>query len=79
MVYPELSASDNYAASQRLGEDVRARGDAGIIYDSIRHLGGTNVVAYHPRNVNDVVEADHFEITVEAASSRINAKGLNGL
>jgi hypothetical protein len=79
IVHRELYASDSYAASQRFGEDVRARGDAGIIYDSIRHLGGTNAVAYRPRNVNDVVEADHFEITVEAASSRINAKRLNGL
>jgi hypothetical protein len=73
---PDVYASNDHAASQAFGEDVRARGEAGIIYDSLRHAGGVNVVAYRPRNVSDVTQADHFEIGVEAASRRIIAKKL---
>ena len=69
-------ASDSYAASQLLGESVRAAGGAGIIYDSVRHLGGVNVVAHRPRNVRDVTQADHFEIAVEAATKRIEVRRL---
>jgi hypothetical protein len=77
-VYPDLYASDSYDASQTFGEDVRARGDAGLIYDSLRHAGGVNAVAYRPRDVNDIVQADHFEIAVSAGSRQIIAKKLTG-
>ncbi|QCI67441.1 RES family NAD+ phosphorylase [Phreatobacter stygius] len=73
---PGAYALDSYATSQILGEDVRAAGGAGIIYDSLRHAGGVNVAAHRPRNVVDVVQTDHYEITVEAASNRIEAKKL---
>jgi len=33
-----------------------------------------NVVAHRAGNVLDVVQTDHFEITVEAGSKRIEAK-----
>jgi|SRR5947209_17792760 len=74
--HPDVYAPDDHAASQAFGEDVRARGEAGIIYDSLRHAGGVNVVAYRPRNVSDTTQVDHFEIAVEAASRRIVAKKL---
>ncbi|WP_181702720.1 RES family NAD+ phosphorylase [Chthonobacter albigriseus] len=73
---PDVYASDSYAAGQRLGEAVRAAGGAGILFDSVRHLGGTNVVAHRPPNVLDVTQADHFELTVEAATPRIEARRL---
>ncbi|MGH6947771.1 MAG: RES family NAD+ phosphorylase [Kiloniellales bacterium] len=60
---PEVYASDDYTASQAFGEKVRAEGGAGIVYDSLRHRGGTNVVAYRPRNVLDVAVGSHFEVT----------------
>jgi hypothetical protein len=69
----DVYAPDSYVASQALGEAIRAAGGAGIIYDSLRHVGGVNVVAHRPRNVLDVVQTDHFEIAVEAASKRIAA------
>jgi hypothetical protein len=72
----DIYAPDSYVASQALGEAIRAAGGAGIIYDSLRHMGGVNVVAHRPRNVLDVVQADHFEIAIEAASKRIQAKRL---
>jgi hypothetical protein len=38
-------------------------GGSGIVYDSLRHQGGTNVVAFRPRNILDVTQAAHYEIT----------------
>ena len=73
---PEVYAPDSYAASQRLGEAVRASGDAGIIYDSLRHAGGVSVVAHRPRNILDVVQADHFEIVASATVRRIDMRRL---
>jgi hypothetical protein len=74
---PELYASASYAQSQAFGEEVRARGEAGILYSSVRHTGGTNIAAYRPRNILDILQADHFRITVEAASKRIDVTRLS--
>jgi hypothetical protein len=73
----DVYTSDSYAASQRLGERVRASGGAGILYDSIRHAGGVNVAAHRPRNVLDVIQTDHFEIRAFAASRRIELRKLS--
>ncbi len=60
---PELYATNDYAASQAFGENVRKAGGSGIVYDSLRHQGGTNAAAFHPRNILDVTQAAHYEIT----------------
>jgi RES domain len=73
---PEVYASDDYAAGQILGEAVRASGGAGILFDSLRHASGINVVAHRPRNVQDVAQGDHYELRVEAGSRRIEARRL---
>jgi hypothetical protein len=73
---PEVYAPDSYEASQQLGETVRASGGAGILYDSIRHRGGVNVVAHRPRNILNIVQADHFRIVVRAATKRIEVVRL---
>lgn len=57
---------------------MRASGGAGILYDSLRHAGGINVIAYRPRNVTEIVQAGHFEIAVETGTSRIEARTLAG-
>jgi hypothetical protein len=72
----DLYAPDSYAASQPWGESVRAGGGAGILFDSIRHVGGINVVAYRPRNIRDVLQADHWELSVEAATRRVGLRRL---
>ncbi len=59
---PELYAPDRYTLSQPRGEAVRAASGDGIVYDSVRHAGGVNVVAYQPRNVLDVVQGAHYEL-----------------
>jgi hypothetical protein len=66
----------SYAASQILGEAVRAGGGAGILFDSVRHVGGENVVAHRPLNVLDLTQADHYEVLVYAAASRIEVQKL---
>ncbi|TAW62313.1 RES family NAD+ phosphorylase [Rhizobium ruizarguesonis] len=66
----------SYAASQVLGEEVRSSGGAGILYDSVRLKGGVAIVAHRPRNIQGVVQADHFEITVSATDRRIDVRKL---
>jgi hypothetical protein len=72
----DVYASNSYGASQKLGEEVRASGGAGLLYDSLRRRAGVNVVAHRPRNVADIVQTDHFEITVLAASRTIDVRKL---
>lgn len=73
---PALHAADDYTAGQAFGEAQRAAGEDGILYDSVRHHGGTNACAYRPGKVLDVVQAEHFEITVSVGDKRIEAKRL---
>ncbi len=73
----DVYAADSYAASRTMGERIRAEGGAGVLYDSVRHAGGVNIVAHRPRNVLDVVQADHFEIRALAASRRIELRKLS--
>lgn len=72
----EVYSPQSYARSQPFGEAVRARGDAGILYDSVRHAGGTCIAAYRPSQVLEVVQAEHFEIRVSTADRRIAARRL---
>jgi hypothetical protein len=73
----EVYASERYDASQKLGEEVRASGGAGLIYNSLRRQTGVNVVAHRPRNITDIVQTDHFEITVLATSRTIDVRKLS--
>ncbi len=74
---PELYDPLSYAAAQAFGEQIRADGGAGLIYDSLRKEGGTNVAAHRPRNVTRIVQADHLKLTVQAASRRIDVERLS--
>jgi RES domain-containing protein len=71
----ELYKVDDYSASQSFGEAIRASGGDGVMYDSVRHVGGTNVVALRPKNVGDVVMGTHYEITVPL-SGKVIARTL---
>jgi len=77
-IEPELHASDSYAAGQAFGEQVRAAGGDGVLYDSVRHRGGSNVCAYRPSKVLDVVQAEHLDVTVSVGNKRIEATRLGG-
>ena len=74
---PDVYASEGYDASQKLGEDIRASGGAGLLYDSLRRRTGINVVAHRPRNIVDIVQTDHFEITVQATARMIDVRQLS--
>jgi hypothetical protein len=63
--YPPISAF----------ESLRASGGAGILYDSVRHVGGTNAVALQPKNVRDAVMGTHYEITAPG-SGKVIARTL---
>ena len=73
---PGLYAQASYAASQAYGEGLRAAGEDGIVYDSLRHAGGETVVGFRPSRIRDVIQADHYEITVSAADKGIDARKL---
>ena len=73
----DVYAPDRYDVSQQLGEAIRRAGGAGIIYDSLRRRGGTNIVAHRPTNILDVTQADHFEIRVPALGRRIDVRKLS--
>jgi hypothetical protein len=75
--HPDLYAPDQYTSSQSFGEAVRASGGDGIVYDSVRHTGGVNVVAYRTRNILDVVQAAHYEVTAPVAG-RVVVRALGG-
>jgi hypothetical protein len=75
--YPDVYASDRYDASQQFGEDVRASSDAGLLYTSRRYQFGINVVAFRTRNITDIVQEDHFEITVSASDRTIDIRRLS--
>lgn len=73
---PELYRPDSYAESQVFGESMRAAGETGILYDSVRLRGGVNVAAYRPSLVLNVTQADHFEISVSAQAKTIDVRRL---
>lgn len=74
----DVYASDSYVASQVLGEALRTSGGDGIVYDSVRHQGGLCVVAYRPRNVLEVTQADHWRLSVQAGSPQVRLRKLSG-
>ena len=73
----DVYAGERYDASQKLGEEVRSSGGSGLIYNSLRRQTGVNVVAHRPRNVTDIVQTDHYEITVLAISRTIDVRKLS--
>jgi hypothetical protein len=71
---PDLYSLTDFAASAVFGEEIRRTGD-GVIYDSLRHASGVNVVAYRPRKIQQVTQREHFELTVPVVG-RIIARRL---
>jgi RES domain-containing protein len=71
----EIYDPASWAASQVYGERLRAEGEDGIVYDSLRHEGGANVVAYDPRQVLEVTIGPSFDLIVPV-EGRIVARQL---
>lgn len=75
---PDLYDGTSYAAGQLYGEAERASGGDGLVYASVRHRGSTNVVAFRPGKILDVVQAEHLEISVIPGDPRITVRRLVG-
>jgi len=63
---PELYDTNDYAQAQAFGVALRwpksGEGAHGLVYDSVRRAGGTNVCIYRPSLLRlPVVQADHYE------------------
>ena len=67
---PDLYDRRSFVRSQVFGERQRQGGRDGIIYDSLRHAAGVNVVCFVPTKVREVAQRDHFEIQVHADRNR---------
>jgi hypothetical protein len=74
---PALYDGTDYAASQAFGEAERAGGGDGLVYDSLRHSGGINVVAYRPSKVLDVTQGEHLDVSVTADAPMITVRRLS--
>jgi hypothetical protein len=68
----DLYDPDDYGASQPFGVSLRwpssRQGENGIVYDSVRRAGGTNVCVYRPSLiVLPVNQGDHYEYRWDAS------------
>ncbi len=61
---PDLYRPTDYGASQEFGESTRASNLSGIVYESLRHVGGTNAVAYRPSQITTITQGDHLDVVV---------------
>lgn len=87
---PELYDRESYDASRTFGIALRwpaqGAGEDGIVYDSVRRAGGTNICIYRPSLIIlPVVETGHYEYRWDAAGrvsvlkvTRVVAEGLSG-
>ncbi|KFL29918.1 hypothetical protein JP75_17555 [Devosia riboflavina] len=74
---PQLYDRQDYMASQAFGEQQRAAGEDGILYDSLRFAGGIAICAYRPSKVLDVVQAQHLSVTVRTDGPQIAVETLS--
>jgi len=68
---PELYHLTDYTASQAYASARRwpfvQPGEAGFVYDSVRHAGGVNVCLFRPREVGlPLLQGDHLEYVWDA-------------
>lgn len=67
---PDLYHLTDYSASQEFGTSLRWRdgiiAENGLVYDSVRHAGGTNVCLYRPSLVGRPSQSDYFEYRWDA-------------
>jgi hypothetical protein len=64
-----LHAPDSYVDSQRVAHALFDAGSNGIVYDSVRHPGGTCLACFRPRLVRRTRVAAHYEYTWRGAKT----------
>lgn len=55
-----LMVSDDYGQSQRFGANVRAAGNDGILFESVRHPGHGALAVFNPTRVSPPVQERHL-------------------
>jgi hypothetical protein len=60
MEMPDIYDPASYAASQKLGRELRDAGSNGIAFDSVRRIGGECVAIFRPRLVQNVRQSVHL-------------------
>lgn len=58
--WPELHDPDSYAASQNLAQTLRDTGSNGLVYDSVRAVGGQCAALFHPDLIAPVRQSEHY-------------------
>lgn len=76
----EVYHPDSYAAGQALGRELKAAGSNGIVYDSVRHKGGTCIGAFRPNLLSNCIQGPHFCYVWDGAqiSTVYEKKSYNG-
>jgi len=72
--HAELYEADDYSKSRAFGIGLRwppsGSGENGVVYDSVRRAGGTNVCVYRPSLIQlPVTQADHYEYRWDASGA----------
>ena len=75
-LHADLYDSLSHSAAQLYGEAVREAKQSGIVYDSLRHRGGVNIVAYRPHQIVEVTQTDHYDLLVPL-TGRVVARRLS--
>lgn len=57
---PDVYDPMSYAASQKLGSELRGAGSNGVAFDSVRRAGGECVAVFKPRLVQNVRQGVHL-------------------
>ena len=61
--FSECLDPDSYIESQKLAESILDAGSSGIIYSSVRNVGGTCLACFRPALVNNVRKAARYRFT----------------
>ena len=77
-IRPDIYDAASYSHSQIFGEAIRQSGPDGILFSSIRHPGGENVVAFRPNLVADITRGPTYQITATVSPRHIQVKTLLG-
>lgn len=59
---PKVHAPNNFAHAQAIAKKLRNKGEAGILYNSVRHPGGECIAALKPNLLKPpVIQAGHYQ------------------
>jgi hypothetical protein len=57
---PDIYDPDSYVSSQKLARELKTAGSNGIVFESVRHVGGQCIAVYRPRLVQNCRQGAHL-------------------